>query len=756
MKIFINKFLSILLLFNYVELKSQTILKTKAQNEGIELNITDCFISKYYPKAPRSIQWLPGTPDYVWMYTMNKEKGNHLYRVDAANLNGVSKERVYIHLDSFQNAAKELTSKNKDLQSLKFGALPIFNFTTQNTGWFKESAYLFNFEVLHNGGIRVQFDFNTEKEEQAFEIFVDKNNLEKSTGFVFKDNIWIKTKTQQVQITKDGGPGIVYGQSVHRNEFGIGKGLFWSLDGKSLAFYRMDEKRVTEYPLFSISERPAKQNSIKYPMAGDSSHTVTVGVWNKETQKVIYLKTSGTYDHYLTNVTWSPNGNSIFIAWVNREQNKMELREYNALSGELIKTYFSHSHDKYIEPENGPLFLGNSSDNFIWQGKQSGFNHLYLYKNNSLNQITSGDWEVTEIVGLDKSKQNIIVNSTKSGNSNTDNALIRTPLIVNIQSKKLSVLTNNNSYNSGIWNEDAGLLITSYSNLNLPKKIDCISVNPSNIKKSKFDSVSLYQSEIPILAISTGEIHLGKITNEGVDLYTRTFFPPNFDPNKKYPVVVYVYGGPHAQMITNTWLGGGNLWMHFMAQKGYIVFTLDNRGSAHRGSNFENATFRKLGNVEMSDQLAGLNYLKSLNYVDSTRIGIHGWSFGGFMTTSLMTRTPGKYKVGVAGGRVIDWKYYEIMYTERYMDKPEENPEGYKESSLLNYAHQLNGRLLMIHGADDDVVVWQHSLMFLDKCVKSMNTNLDYYVYPGHKHNVVGPDRAHLYKKISQYFFDFL
>jgi dipeptidyl-peptidase-4 len=194
--------------------------------------------------------------------------------------------------------------------------------------------------------------------------------------------------------------------------------------------------------------------------------------------------------------------------------------------------------------------------------------------------------------------------------------------------------------------------------------------------------------------------------------------------------------------------------MAYMASEGYIVYTLDNRGSSHRGLNFENATHRNLGTNEMLDQLAGLDYLKSLPYVDSTRIGVHGWSFGGFMTTSLMTRYPGKYKVGVAGGPVIDWSFYEIMYTERYMDRPEENPTGYAENNLLNYAQNLKGPLLMIHGADDDVVVWQHSLMFTDKCVKTMNTQLDYFVYPGHKHNVVGRDRAHLYKKISEYFFE--
>ena len=313
--------------------------------------------------------------------------------------------------------------------------------------------------------------------------------------------------------------------------------------------------------------------------------------------------------------------------------------------------------------------------------------------------------------------------------------------------------------NAPVWNEKTGILMVAFSSLSNPGQVYCIDVNEfiKNIKQTiEVKASFLEEIENPVANFEIGLISLSSVKNEGIELYTRTYFPANFDPKKKYPVVVYVYGGPHAQMIQNKWLGGGNLWMAYMASKGYIVFTLDNRGYANRGLNFENAIYRQVGEVEMSDQLAGLNYLKGLDYVDTSRIGIHGWSFGGFMTTSLMTRQPGKYKVGVAGGPVIDWKYYEIMYTERYMDLPQNDPDGYKKNSLLQYAPDLSGRLLMIHGADDNVVVWQHSLLFLEKCVKANNANLDYFVYPGHEHNVIGKDRVHLYKKVSQYFFDHL
>jgi dipeptidyl-peptidase-4 len=237
-------------------------------------------------------------------------------------------------------------------------------------------------------------------------------------------------------------------------------------------------------------------------------------------------------------------------------------------------------------------------------------------------------------------------------------------------------------------------------------------------------------------------------------------FPADFDMptgqadnTKKYPVLVYVYGGPHEQLIRNQWLGGSNLWLNYMAQQGFIIFTLDNRGSANRGLEFEQSTFRKLGTIEIEDQLTGIEYLKSLPYVDSERMGLFGWSYGGYMTVSLMTRTPDVFKVGVAGAPVIDWNYYEVMYTERYMDTPQTNPEGYKESSLFNYIKDLKGKLLIVHGTYDETVVLQHSLLYAESAAH-LGIDLDYYPYIGHKHGIVGKDKFHLYHKITNYFIE--
>jgi dipeptidyl-peptidase-4 len=266
----------------------------------------------------------------------------------------------------------------------------------------------------------------------------------------------------------------------------------------------------------------------------------------------------------------------------------------------------------------------------------------------------------------------------------------------------------------------------------------------------------LKENRSPLKDFNVGETTISTLeADDGTDLYYRLIKPANFDSTKKYPVLVYVYGGPHAQLVTDSWMGGSGFFLQNMAAKGYVVFTLDNRGSANRGFAFESIVHRQLGVTEMKDQMVGVEFLKTLSYVDTARFGVDGWSFGGFMTTSLMTEHAETFKVGVAGGPVIDWKYYEIMYGERYMDTPEENPEGYKNANLLNKVDKLEGRLMLIHGTMDPTVVWQHSLKFLEECVKQQK-QVDYFVYPGHEHNVRGMDRLHLETKIARYFDDFL
>jgi len=564
-------------------------------------------------------------------------------------------------------------------------------------------------------------------------------------AYTLDHNIYISIDGEERQITRSGKPGIEFGSSVHRNEFGIHKGLFWSPKGNLLAFYRKDETMVADYPLVDIDSRIAKVNATKYPMAGMTSHEVTIGIYNLSDGSITYLKTEGPADQYLTNVTWSPDEAFIYVALLNRDQNHFWLNQYRVANGSFVKTLFEESNDNYVEPENGLLFVPEHPEQFIWESERNGYNHLYLYNTdgNQIRQLTSGKWVVTRFVGFDNQGARAFF----MGNRN--NPLGRFLYSVDLQSGEVVEITKTPGRHRDLVSKDGKYILDSYSSLSVASQTDLLDESGSAIRV-------LLENSNPLEEYKLGETTLFPIQNsEGIDLYCRLIKPVDFDPTKKYPVFIYVYGGPHSQLVSDSWLGGGGLFLNYMAQQGYVVFTLDNRGTANRGADFEQAIFRNLGTLEMADQITGVNYLKSLSWVDSTRIGINGWSYGGFMTLTMMLKNPGVFQVGVAGGPVIDWKYYEVMYGERYMDTPEDNPEGYDTSSLLNYVDKMTGDILIIQGYQDNTVVPQNSLNFLKKCVEE-GKQVDFFIYPNHPHNVKGKDRLHLNTMIVDYFNEHL
>ena len=557
-------------------------------------------------------------------------------------------------------------------------------------------------------------------------------------------NLFVSKNGKESQVTTDGSINIVYtGKNVHQNEFGITKGTFWSPKGNYLAFYRMDQTDVTEYPIIDWTTHPAKNKNIKYPMAGNKSHYVTLGIFNVNSNSTVYIKTGNEKEQYLTNVSWSPDEKHVYIAILNRAQNHMKLNEYDVATGNFVHTLFEEKNEKYVEPLHSMLFLKNNSNQFVWQSRRDGYNHFYLYNSNGtlVKQLTKGKWEVKQENGFDAKGDRLFFHANEQSPINQDF------YSVNIKTAEIKRLTYGDGFHTCSLDEKGNYFIDNFTNVNTPREYNIIH---TVTKKAK----NIFKAENPVKDYKLGTWNLFIIkNNEGTDLYARIVKPVDFDSTKKYPVIVYLYNGPHSQLVTNTWMAGSELWYQYMAQKGFIVFTLDGRGTDNRGADFSQATHRQLGTKEMEDQLKGVEYLKTLSYVDASRIGVHGWSFGGFMTTSLMTRTPDVFKVGVAGGPVIDWTYYEIMYTERYMDSPQENKEGYDKNNLLNYVDKLKGKLLMIHGAQDPVVVLQHSVLYQKKAVDK-GIQLDYYLYPGHEHNVLGKDRAHLMEKITNYFIE--
>ncbi len=640
-----------------------------------------------------------------------------------------------------------------------------------------------------NGSTTYYVDWKKKKcvREVGFEDgenLLEANAQQNAYAYLKDANLYVMTAHGKIsQISTDGSREIVYGQSVHRDEFGISKGTFWSPDGSKLAFYRMDQSMVTDYPQVDIPEigfnHPETQSCIatpapdKYPMTGETSHKVTVGVFDVKTGKTVYLKAGDPTDRYFTNIAWSPDCKTIYMFELNRDQNDCRLVSYNAETGDKIAELYRETDDKYVEPLHPIQFLPWDSNKFIMQSRKDGYNHIYLaevkneerrtknsnassekqddsslithHSSLTIRQLTSGKWEVMDVLGFYPEHKQIVIAS------NECSPIQRNIFLVDAETGKCTLQdANGEGWHNATLSKSGKYICDNYSTPTVPRKIDIVNMEIG-------DRFHYFTAENPWKGYNVPEYSCGtiKAADGETDLYWRMVKPVNFDPKKKYPTIIYVYGGPHAHNVDARWNYCSRGWETYMAEKGYLLFILDNRGSENRGKAFEQATFRQLGQIEMQDQLKGVEYLKSLPYVDADKIGVHGWSFGGFMTISLMTNYPDVFKVGVAGGPVIDWHWYEVMYGERYMDTPQTNPEGYKKTSLLYTAKNLKGKLQIIQGLNDVTVVPQHCLTFLKACIAA-GTQPDFFVYPGEPHNMRGHQSTHLHERISNYFFDYL
>ena len=605
--------------------------------------------------------------------------------------------------------------------------------------------------LISNGHIRLLYDWKkgevTWVQPCKGETETHWNEKSRISAFVKADQLCItdaEGKTRQ--ITTDGSREIVYGQAVHRNEFGIEEGIFWAPDGNRFAFYRMDQSMVTDYPQVNTFERVATHEPDKYPMLGMTSHKVTVGIYDCTSGKVQYLNAGDPTDRYFTNIAWAPDSKTVYMFELNRLQNDSRLVSYDATTGDKLKELYSETSDKYVEPLHPIVFLPWDKSQFIMQSQKDGYNHLIIYNigTGKTRQLTSGKFVVEELYGFNEKAKSVIIASNEA------NPIQRNIYAVDVKTGKRKPLDNARGYHLAILSKSGQWLVDGYSEPDVPRNYDLVATATGK-------STHLLTSNNPWEGYQQPIFESGTIkADDGVtDLYWRMVKPADFDPTKKYPTVVYVYGGPHAHNVDATWHWGSRSWETYMAQKGYVLFILDNRGSENRGLEFEQATWHRLGKVEMHDQMKGVEYLKSLPYVDADRLGVHGWSYGGYMTISLMTNYPDVFKVGVAGGPVIDWRWYEVMYGERYMGTPETNNEGIEACSLIPMAKNLKGKLQIIIGMNDPTVVPQHALSFLNACTEA-GTQPDFFVYPGEGHNMRGHKSVHLHERITQYFEEFL
>ncbi|RYY90868.1 MAG: S9 family peptidase [Chitinophagaceae bacterium] len=706
------------------------LLATAASAQEKRLTLEEAFVQKNVtpPQNLRQLQFRYNTDSYVYL---KKDGGKDVWVQGSFR-------------DKQESTLLTLQALNETLRRSGFDTVA----SLPNIQFNKGRYWYFN---VPKGRVQYAPDSGTVRLLIPREL-LNKEHMEESNGgylaYVDNDNLFVSNGTSIRQVTRDGSRNIVYAASVHRDEFGISKGTFWSPDGKRLAFYRMDQTMVADYPIIDWSATPAKAELIKYPMAGDKSHQVTVGVYDARADKLVFLQTGGPVEQYLTNVAWSPDNRFVYIAVLNREQNHMRLNQYDAATGAFVKTLFEERDEKYVEPLVPMLFLPKTAAQFVWQSNRDGYNHLYLYDTSGrmLRQLTQGAWEVTEVKGFDEKGEHLFYLGTALS------PLARTPFRLNLRtgaSQQLSAgiapaVHSIQSSSSGRY------LIDVYSDQQHPRSVNVVDVATG---KSK----NIFEAPDPLAGYQKGQIRISTISGgDGTPIYTRMFLPPAFDSTKKYPVVVYWYGGPHVQLITAGYNGGaGDYWFQYMASRGYLVFSLDPRGSENRGRAFEQAIFRRSGDPQLEDLQHGVAYLRSLPYADTQRMGLFGWSYGGFMTIDYLLHFPGVFKAAVAGGPVTDWRLYEIMYGERYMDTPQENPQGYAATDLTRQVGRLKDHLLLIHGLQDDVVVQQHSVRFVRAAIDK-GVQVDYMIYPGHAHNVGGKDRVHLYQKVTDYLDQYL
>lgn len=704
----------------FIVIASFIAFEAAAQKKNFTITeATNGMATTLAPKSIKNASWQPGT---ACLWQLGKEGNNDVWKVTDYDKAG--KASYTVNMSEGPSGGLNIASMkwlDKDRAYVMKGSSVLIGTLTEGKWNWQNAANL---------------------PENAENVTIDKSN---NIAYTVGNNLHLQKSgsKEDIAVTNEQDKNIICGKPVHRDEFGIDRGIFVAPKGNKLAYYRMDQTMVNDYPVVKWDATPATANIIKYPMAGGKSHEVTLCVYNIATGSTVTLQTGTTNkDHYLTAVTWSPDERYIYLALLNREQDHLWLNLYDAATGAKIKTLFEETNQKYVHPSHPLTFIEGRDNEFIWQSERDGYNHLYLYNINGklIRQLTKGNWVVNEIAGINADEDKLIVTTSK------ESPLEKHIYSVNLNNGYLKRIDKDPGMHSAICSGDGRYVLDVYNAAGIPKNVFVHATDASA-------SYEILKAENTLTAYNRPEIkNVTLIAADGVtNLYGKLILPVNFDKNKKYPTIVYLYNGPNVQLLHNSFPESGNLWYEYMAQKGYIVFTMDGRGSWNRGLKFEQATFRHLGDVEVADQLKGVDYLKSLPYVDSKRMGVHGWSYGGFMTTSLMLKHPDVFKCAVAGGPVMDWKMYEVMYTERYMDIPANNPKGYEKANLLDKVKNLQGKLLLIHGTNDDVVVWQHSINFIKKSVDE-GVQVDYFVYPGHEHNVRGKDRVHLMQKITDYF----
>ncbi len=694
---------------------------------------------KFIPKSFEKLKWIPGTSAFTYLFTDETDEVESIMRYDVET----DEETTLLDDHTLRSLANDTTLSIGGYSWCENGSTLLVETDIEEVWRHSTKCKTYVFDVNESQVLAV----DTVKEELS-NVRLSPDGA--SVGYVYENNLYtLNIKSgMTAQWTHDGSESIINGQFdwVYEEEFSISQGWQWSPDGQRIAFWRLDQSMVPEFSWIDYNPLHQELTTIRYPKAGEPIADVKIGIVDLGDSGVTWIDLGDETGFYIPRIKWTNDPHQLSIERLNRKQNRLELLLADVRSGKT-RTVLVEADPCWVDVHDNLLFL-RESDRFLWTSQRDGYNHIYLYRmdDGSSIQLTEGDWEVCTIHGTNPKSGMIFYSSGEV------DGLSRTVHAVSQDGARRAGVADQPGWHKPLFSPDCQYFVDRWSTAKTPTewrvKATTGAVN-SIILESEMAFLDDYQLAYPVF--------LKVQTTDGAWLDASIIKPPDFDPNRKYPVVVSCYGGPGGRMVRNAWGGKGFLWENVLARHGYIVFSIDNRGIGGRGKQLANLAWHNLGHWAVQDHIEGAKYLASLPYVDPNRIGITGWSFGGYLTLLAMTMGADHFATGVAGAPLTAWELYDNIYTERYMGTPEENQEGYDSASVLTYADKLKGDLLIIHGTCDDNVHVQNTMQLAEKFQKA-DKRFSMMVYPNHDHSVSGDEEdktsLHLHKLITDFILD--
>lgn len=712
----------------FVSVRSQTATK--------EWNIDEIFGStKFASKSLSGVQWVPDGRKFSYLETDSVTKSRNLYTYNVAD----GKREMVME--------GSLLATGKDDKPMRIGSYE----------WSSDGRNILITGTLPARRTKSGGNFGVfSVESKTFRLLTDTSAAQaivrfspdaRSIGFVRENNLFVLDVATGVekQLTFDGSDDIINGKFdwVYEEEFSIIDGYQWSPDSKRIAFWRLDQSAVRKFPLVRYPSGDAYPSveEMRYPKAGEKNSLVKIGVVDVESKETRWLDFGSNTDIYVPRIKWTNNPQILSLQRLNRGQDTLELLLANVLEG-TIKTVLTEADTAWIDINDNLRFL-KKSDQFLWTSFRDGFMHIYLYSldGSLVRQVTRGDWEVTDVLSVNENRRTVSFASTEAS------PLERHLYSIKFDGTGLRRLSKESGWHSGNFSPDGLVYIDSYSSANTPSQAVLRSNNGTKVaqlvenKKEIFNGYPM--SETKFLSLRT---------SDDATLNAWMIKPADFDSTRRYPVFIHVYGLPASQDVVNRWGGSTFLWYQLLAQQGYIIMSVDSRTAFGWGKAAMQQSHDRVGLKEANDFIEAAKYLTTLSYVDSSRIGIWGWSGGGYTTCMAMTLGADYFKTGIAVAAVTDWRFYDTIFSERYMDTPQNNPEGYKETAPLTHVSKLKGDLLIIHGTTDDNVHWQNAIAFVDEAIKQ-NKQVQTMFYPGRAHGLGGAS-VHLYTMMTKYVLE--